>query len=182
MISARKRRIAVVSIAVIAVCVMAFRAYRWMTPHAPRQTARLPTPEASSQSTSAQRHSYRCTRVVDGDTIEVARLGAVRLIGIDTPEMNYDLGVPQPFAKEAKKCCERLVDGKEVSLQFDVQKRDKYGRVLAYVFVEGTFVNAELVKAGLAKAYHIPPNGRYRTRLKRFERQARDTRRGIWSR
>lgn len=181
MISARKRRIAVVAIAAVAVCVMAFRAYRWITPHAPRQTAHLPTPEASSQSTSTQRHSYRCTRVVDGDTIEVAQLGAVRLIGIDSPEMNYDLSVPQPFAREAKRCCERLVDGKDVSLLFDVQKRDKYGRVLAYVFVGDIFVNAELVKAGLATAYHIPPNGRYRTRLKRFERQARGQGRGIWS-
>lgn len=182
MISARKRRIAVVSIAAIAVCVMTLRAYRWITPHARRQTAHQPTLEASSQSTGGERYSYRCTRVVDGDTIEVARLGAVRLIGIDTPEMNYDFGVPQPFAKEAKKRCERLVDGKEVSLQFDVQKRDKYGRVLAYVFVGDTFVNAELVKAGLAKAYHIPPNGRYRTRFRRLERQARDQSRGIWSR
>ena len=182
MISARSRRIAVVSIAAFAVCVMTFRAYRWMTPVAPRQAAGVPTPAARSQSTSAQRRSYRCTRVVDGDTIEVAQFGAVRLIGIDTPEMNYDLGVPQPFAEEAKKCCERLVDGKEVSLLFDVQKRDKYGRVLAYVFVGDTFVNAELVKAGLAKAYHIPPNRKYRTRLKRFERRARDKSRGIWSR
>jgi len=182
LISARKRRIAVVSIAVLAACVMAIRAYRWVTPRPPQQAGHLSALEASSQSASGQRYSYRCTRVVDGDTIQVTELGPVRLIGIDTPEMNYDLGVPQPFAREAKTFCERLVDGKEVSLEFDVQKRDKYGRVLAYVFVGRTFVNAELVKVGLAKAYHIPPNGKHRTVFKRLERQAKDKRRGIWSR
>ena len=169
------------AIAVVAVCMLAVRAYHWIAPDAPSWKAPLRLPEAASLSQGVERYPYFCTSVVDGDTIVVKSLGSVRLIGIDTPEMNYELGVPQPLAREAREFCERLVLSKMVLLEFDEVKRDKYGRALAYVFVGDTFVNAELVAAGLAKAYHFPPNDRYKGKFKQLERDAKRNRLGLWS-
>lgn len=121
-----------------------------------------------------------CTEVVDGDTIIVRGLGSVRLIGIDTPEMNYELRIPEPLAEEAKKLCEELVRGKRVKLEFDEVKRDKYGRALGYVFVGDKFVNAELVRAGVARSYHILPNKKYRSLFRQLERQAQAEGLGLW--
>ncbi|MBN2209120.1 MAG: thermonuclease family protein [Candidatus Coatesbacteria bacterium] len=180
MFSARTRRIAVMAVAVLAVFIMLGRAYRWIAPHASRRSAAMHQPSPSTDEAGVERYQYFCTDVTDGDTIVVSSLGPVRLIGIDTPEMNYDLGVPQPFAEEAREFCKRLVLRRTVSLEFDVEKRDKYGRALAYVFVGDDFVNAELVKAGLARASNIPPDDRYRDELKRLERDARTKRLGRW--
>ncbi len=181
LISARTRRIGVVAIAVVAVCMLAVRAYHWIAPDAPSRKAPLRLPEAASNSRGVTRYPYLCTSVVDGDTIVVKSLGSVRLIGIDTPEMNYELGVPQPFALEAREFCERFVLRKTVLLEFDEVKRDRYGRALAYVFVGDTFVNAELIRAGLATAYHFRPNDRYKGEFKQLERDAKRKRRGLWS-
>ena len=179
MFSTRTRRIAILVVAVLAACMLAVRAYRWI---APQSSSRLPLVQSSEPGSAAiERYPYFCTDVRDGDTIVVKSLGAVRLIGIDTPEMNYDIGVPQPFAEEARQLCKRLVLRKPVSLEFDTVKRDKYGRALAYVFVGDVFVNAELVKAGLAKAYHFSPNDRYKHRFKRLERNAKVNHRELWA-
>ena len=168
------------AVAVFAVFIMLVRAYRWIAPHASTRPAGMHQPAPSTDKAGVERYEYFCTRVIDGDTIVVSSLGSVRLIGMDAPEMNYDLGSPQPFAVEAREFCKRLVERKTVSLEFDVEKRDKYGRALAYVFVGDTFVNAELVKAGLARAYNIPPDDRYRDEFKRLERDARTKRLGRW--
>jgi len=179
MISARSRRIAIVVVAVFAVCMLAVRAYRWIAPHSAPRLARVQSYEPGS--VAVERYPYFCTDVRDGDTIVVRSLGPVRLIGIDTPEMNYDIGVPQPFAEEARLLCKRLVYRKPVSLEFDEVKRDKYGRALAYVFVGDTFLNAELVKAGLARTYNFPPNERYMHKFKSIERNAKRDRLGLWA-
>ena len=180
MFSARTRKIAIMAVAVFAVFIMLVRAYRWIAPHASSRPTAAHQPVPSTDKTGVERYQYFCTDVTDGDTIVVSSLGPVRLIGIDTPEMNYDLGVPQPLAVEAREFCKRLVLRKTVSLEFDEVKRDKYGRALAYVFAVDTFVNAELVKAGLARAYNIPPDDRYKDELKRLERDARAKRLGRW--
>ncbi len=89
------------------------------------------------------------SRVIDGDTIELADGITIRYIGVNTPE------VGQPGAEEATEANRALVEGKKVRLEYDVQKQDKYGRTLAYVYLEdGTFVNAELVKNGKWKTEH----------------------------
>ncbi len=100
------------------------------------------------------------TRVVDGDTIEV-RLGGqlekVRLIGVDTPE-SVKPGTPvQCYAKAASAETERLLEGRQVSLKFDAERRDRYGRLLAYVYRDGLFVNAALVERGYARTLDHPP-------------------------
>ncbi|MCD6327646.1 thermonuclease family protein [bacterium] len=169
----RHRRTAIIVFSVLAVTMLAINSYRQL--------------EAPTKSSRTDSNYYYCTRVVDGDTIVVKRLASVRLIGIDTPEMNYDIGVPEPHAVEAKRMCERLADGKRLRLEFDIEKRDKYGRVLAYAFVqvEGAdkevFLNGRLVEAGLARAYHIPPNSKYKKRIWQLQNKAKKANRGIWS-
>lgn len=118
--------------------------------------------------------------VIDGDTIQLSDGRIIRYIGIDTPEKG------KPFYHEAKRANERLVLRKRVRLEFDVQKRDHYGRWLAYAFVktngEEIFVNAELVKLGCATTYTIPPNVKYADLFVKLQRQAVENKIGLWGR
>jgi micrococcal nuclease len=103
-------------------------------------------------------------RVLDGDTIEVELAGErerVRYIGIDTPEMGDERPAIRALAFEARRANARLVDGRRVRLELDVDKRDRYGRLLAYVWVGDTMVNEALVRSGHAAPYTFPPNVRY---------------------
>lgn len=130
-------------------------------------------------------------RVIDGDTIELADGRKVRYIGIDTPEVRKHVGDrwiedPQPFGREASAFNRRLVEGKTVRLAYDVQTHDRYGRWLAYVYVEDAdkneiFVNAELLKQGMAQTLTIPPNVKYADSFRGYVRQARQAKRGLWS-
>ena len=116
-------------------------------------------------------------RVIDGDTIVVeidGRAERVRYIGIDTPEMRDERESIQVLARDATEANERLVGGKSVRLEFDVQKRDRYGRLLAYVWVGDLMVNEELVRGGFAELLTIPPNVRYAERLADVRRAARE--------
>jgi micrococcal nuclease len=125
-------------------------------------------------------------RVVDGDTIRVdlgaGREEAVRYIGIDTPE-SVRPGTPvECFAKAASEENRRLVAGRRVRLEFDVERRDRYGRLLAYVHHGDTFVNAELVRRGFARPATFPPNVRHAERFARLGRTAREAGQGLWGR
>jgi len=118
-------------------------------------------------------------RVVDGDTIVVqidGRRERVRYIGIDTAEMNDEREAIGVRARDATEANERLVGGKSVRLEFDVQRRDKYGRLLAYVWVGDTLVNEELVRLGYAELLTIPPNVKYAERLAAALQVAREAR------
>src|SRR5207247_1424802 len=107
----------------------------------------------------------------------------VRYIGMDTPE-SVKPGTPvQCFAKKASAANARLVGGREVRLVPDVERRDRYGRLLAYVYpaVGGAMVNEVLVRDGYARPLTIPPNVRHATRFVALARQAREAGRGLWS-
>lgn len=124
------------------------------------------------------------TDVVDGDTIEVVLPdGAeedVRYIGVDTPE-SVKPGEPvECGALQASHANERLVAGRRVRLRFDAERRDKYGRLLAYVYVGDLFVNAELVRRGLARTLTIEPNDSFALSLRRLESAAGRAGRGLW--
>jgi len=123
-------------------------------------------------------------RVVDGDTI-VVRLGGrderVRYIGVDTPESVKPQTPVQCFAERASAFNARLVEGRTVRLEQDVEARDRYGRLLAYVRAGGLFVNAELVRRGYARPLTVPPNVRYADRFSRLASQARAAGTGLWS-
>lgn len=128
----------------------------------------------------------RVLRVVDGDTI-IVRVGGrrerLRYIGIDTPE-SVKPGTPvQCFARAASSRNKRLIDGRTVTLRFDVERRDRYRRLLAYVYrqSDGLFVNADLVRGGYAVPMTIPPNVRHADEFVRLAREARRAGRGLWS-
>ncbi len=141
----------------------------------------LPAPVAS-QGDSA---TVQVVRVIDGDTIQVCCVFGdrvtVRYVGIDTPEIHHPMKGIEPFGKEASEANRKLVDGKTVRLDFDVQQVDRYNRLLAYVYLEdGTFVNAWLVENGYAMVMTIPPNVKHQELFLRLQREAREAGRGLW--
>lgn len=117
---------------------------------------------------------YYVKKVIDGDTFVLYNNLRVRLLGIDAPERG------DPFWNVAKRELEKMILGRKVLLEYDVQKFDKYRRVLAYVFVNEKFVNEELVKRGYAWVYIIPPNLKYSERLIKAQEEAKKFKRGIW--
>jgi micrococcal nuclease len=114
-------------------------------------------------------------RVVDGDTIELADGRRVRYIGINTPERD------QPYYQEATDANRQLVENREVQLEFDVDTFDQYGRSLAYVWVNGSMANWEIVQRGFANVFTVPPNVRYDETFRQAEREAREAGRGLWA-
>jgi micrococcal nuclease len=124
-------------------------------------------------------------RVVDGDTIHVGigdRVEKVRYIGVNTPETHDPRRGVEAGGLEAHEANRQLVTGKRVRLELDVQERDRYGRLLAYVWVGDVMVNAELVRLGYAQVMTVPPNVRYQDLLLARERDARQSGRGLWRR
>jgi endonuclease YncB( thermonuclease family) len=121
------------------------------------------------------------TRVVDGDTIVVQSVGTVRLIGVDTPETVDPRQPVRALGKEASDFTRRLAEGKVARLEYDVERKDKYNRTLAYVYLpDGVLLNAEIVKQGYGHAYTEFPF-KYLEQFRTDEREARDARRGLWA-
>ena len=128
----------------------------------------------------------RVLRIVDGDTIRVELPSgeeAVRYIGIDTPESVKPGSPVECFAERASALNERLVRGERVRLVRDVEERDRYGRLLAYVYRarDGLFVNAELVRRGYATVATFPPNVAHEREFRRLANRARLSGRGLWA-
>jgi len=116
----------------------------------------------------------KVTQVIDGDTIVIEGGYHVRYIGIDAPEKD------ESYYLEAKQANEELVEGKKVRLGKDISNKDKYGRLLRYVYVDGTFVNAEMVRQGYACAKAYLPDVKYQVYLEAMEKEARQAKRGGW--
>ena len=112
--------------------------------------------------------------VIDGDTIELQGGRRVRYLGIDTPELG------EYYASEATARNRELVEGKMVELQSGKRDEDEYGRLLRYVYVDGIFVNAELVAQGYATAYIFDPDEHYSQVLVQLEQYAKLRGRGLW--
>ncbi len=124
---------------------------------------------------------YTVADVIDGDTVALNGSDThIRYLEIDAPEILHSDSPGDPLAEEAKSLNERLVSGKKIRLEFDREKYDPYGRELAYVFADGVFVNEEIVREGLARAFIIKPNDRYADRILSAEEEAKRERRGIW--
>jgi micrococcal nuclease len=118
------------------------------------------------------------THVGDGDTVHVLYQGrdeSLRLIGLDTPETG------EPFAAQATAALQALVGGRQVRLEFDVEERDQYQRLLAYVWVGSTLANAEMLRLGWATVYTVPPNVQYVSTLQAAENEAKKAKRGVWA-
>jgi micrococcal nuclease len=122
-------------------------------------------------------------RVVDGDTVE-ARVGGevedVRLIGVDTPETVKPDAPVECFGAQASIFTHRALEGENVRLVLGEERRDRYGRLLAYAYLGGRLFNAALVKRGLARTLTIPPNDRFAGELRRLELGAARAGRGLW--
>ncbi len=138
------------------------------------------------------------TRIIDGDIIQALYGGVekrIRLIGIDSPESRvnrkakkyanmdeHDIKTIIEMGKEAKAYVDGLVKrGDLITIEFDVQKRDKYGRLFCYVYLSnGKMLNGEIVKAGYAILMTIPPNVKYKDMFLREYKYARESKRGLW--
>ncbi len=150
---------------------------------------------------SSSLHAQQTTtvvRIVDGDTLKVRYWGkdeSIRLIGIDTPESRVnkkakrdakrsgqDIKTITAMGKRATEYVESLVrSGDLITIEFDVQQRDRYDRLLGYVYLSnGKMLNEEIVKAGYATVMTIPPNVKYQDRFLRAYREAKERKRGLW--
>jgi micrococcal nuclease len=118
--------------------------------------------------------SVAVLEVIDGDTIVIEGGYRVRYIGIDSPEID------EFYYLEAKQMNAELLDGKKVRLEKDITDKDKYGRLLRYVYVGDVFVNAEMVRQGCAWAMAYPPDIKYLVYLEAMEKEARQLKRGFW--
>lgn len=139
---------------------------------------------ASSQKAG---RTVQVARIIDGDTIELASGETVRYIGIDTPETVHPTRAPECFGRKAREANRKLVSGKRVRIVRDVSDRDKYNRLLRYVYVpasstgkNGTFVNQWLVRNGYAYASSYPPDVSRQEVLRSAQQKARNDERGLW--
>lgn len=127
---------------------------------------------------------YWVLRVIDGDTIVIRykeKDEKLRFIGINTPELRHPEKGAEPYGFEAAEYTKKLLENQPVRVKFDVQQRDKYGRLLGYVYLpDGTFVNALLLAEGYAQVMTIPPNVKYMKEFVRLEREARKAEKGLW--
>jgi len=137
----------------------------------------------------------RVKKVSDGDTLLLTSGDRVRLIGIDTPETKpnqrakkqvktegRDLKTIISMGEEAKRFVESLVRPEDkVRVEFDVEKKDHYGRLLGYVYLsDGKMLNEEILRAGYASLLTVPPNVKYQKRFLKAYREARENKRGLW--
>ncbi len=151
----------------------------------------LPTPLNAQQKTTV-------TRIIDGDAIQALYGGVekrIRLIGIDTPESRvnrkamkdanmseHDIEAIVEMGTKAKAYVNGLIKrGDFITIEFDIKERDRYGRLLCYVYLSnGKMLNEEIVKAGYANVKTIPPNVKYKDRFLKTYQEAREDKRGLW--
>ena len=141
----------------------------------------LPSPRSTDGKSEPDGELVKVLRVIDGDTIEIEGGQRVRYIGIDTPETVDPRKPVQCFGVEASKKNKEMIEGKMARLEKDITDRDKYNRLLRYVWVGDTLVNLELVKQGFAHSYSYPPDVKYQEQFVAAEREAREAKRGLWT-
>jgi endonuclease YncB( thermonuclease family) len=139
-----------------------------------------PQPEPRAAAAAGARAGDTVEKIVDGDTVVGKTHGTIRILGIDTPE------VDQPLYGEARDALARLIAGNAVELLFDRTTRDSYGRTLAHVLVPAAgdakvIAGEELLRAGLASVYIIPPNTLFADRFKAAQKEAVMQKRGLWA-
>ncbi|MDO9508634.1 MAG: thermonuclease family protein [Thermovirgaceae bacterium] len=165
-----KRILLILSICILSICILSF----WF----------------GSRSSASPLVSGFVTEVFDGDTIKVSlqggRVETVRYIGMDTPETHHPNRGVEELGKEAWKANSELVLEKRVRLELDVEERDRYGRLLAYVWLDRgknkTMVNVILVRKGYAMPFTFPPNLRYTDLFRKAFMDAREAGEGLWKR
>ncbi len=140
-----------------------------------------------SSSFQSQKSFLEISKFVDGDTFWVKHANGseekIRLIGVNTPEArNTGRTQVEYFGKEASDYVKKYLTGKKVRLEYDVQRKDRYKRTLAYIYLEdGTFLNAHLVEKGYATVATYPPNVKYADHFVKLEKKARSGQKGLWA-
>lgn len=140
--------------------------------------------EPSKDADSGPREQLgKVQRVIDGDTIKVhlgPRTETVRYIGVDTPETVKHGTAVECFGPQASAFNKRVASHKAVRLIYDRERRDRYGRLLAYVYFGKRFINADLIRLGYATTLRIPPNTTHADEFDRLQRAAATRGRGLW--
>jgi micrococcal nuclease len=126
---------------------------------------------------TAGRFDATVARVVDGDTVTLAPGGRARLIGVDTPEV---FGRSECFGREASAFAKRRLAGRRVTVEVGTEPRDRYGRLLVYLYAGGRLFNDELVREGYATVLTIAPNVERARELRAASHVAREQQRGLW--
>jgi len=146
----------------------------WFSYVRPHLDVRRPPPEAPGQ--------FFVNRVVDGDTLVLADGTRVRLLGVDAPELGKGKEAAEPWADEAAQFTRSRLERAWVRLEFDRERRDRYGRTLAYVYRDDVLHNEELILYGFSAAQlQYPYSAEMKRRFRDAEIRAREERRGIWS-
>lgn len=120
-------------------------------------------------------------RVIDGDTVKTAGGKSIRLLGIDTPELDWENNKHEFYAKKAREFSLKELLDKNVKLEFDQEKEDEYGRTLAYIYQDGENFNLKLLEKGFATLMIVEPNDRYEDEFKKAAEGARREKKGLWS-
>jgi len=139
--------------------------------------------EQPSSDLPAAGETVTVVSVVDGDTIKVAlgdQIETVRMIGVDTPETVHPSRPVEPYGPEASAYTKQRLTGQKVRLEFDVEQRDHYGRLLAYVWLGDEMFNATLLREGYAQLLTVPPNVKYVEQFRALQEEARAAGRGLW--
>lgn len=139
----------------------------------------------TAKNENTNKELYKVVSVVDGDTFKIIynqKEEKVRLIGVDTPEsVHADKSKNTKYGKIASEYVKELLKSQNVKLEFDVSSKDKYGRLLAYVYLEnGEMLNEKLLKEGYAQMATYPPNVKYVENFKKMQKQARENKVGFW--
>ncbi|MBU0569924.1 thermonuclease family protein [Patescibacteria group bacterium] len=142
-----------------------------------QKTVNPATPTGKSSDTQVQTETFKVTKIIDGDTIEIEGGQKIRYIGIDTPELNQD----ECYASEATSINAKLVFGKEIRTEKDISETDKYGRLLRYIWVDDIFVNDYLVRSGYARSISYPPDIKYQEQFKEAQQEAISSNSGLWN-
>jgi len=120
-------------------------------------------------------------RVIDGDTVETAAGDSIRLLGVDTPEIDWEKNESEFYAQEAREFTLKNLADQKVLLEFDQQREDNYGRILAYIYHDGQNFNQKLLQEGYASLMIVEPNDKYKSEFENSAAEARQSKRGIWS-
>lgn len=147
-----------------------------------REAAKREAAERVEREAAAGAHTATVTNVVDGDTIDISPavdgVDRVRVIGVDAPETSFGI---EPLGYEATAFADSLLYGREITLEFDVERTDPYERVLAYVYLsDGSMFNERLVAEGYGQVATYPPNVKYVDRFLAAQESARTAGRGLW--
>jgi endonuclease YncB( thermonuclease family) len=176
--------IRIIGLILIVICSVQAEIYRSEDQHGNPVFSDRPTRQAEKIELNHAPYRYKVSlkRVIDGDTLLLESGESIRLIGINTPEVDSRFSHAQPGGKAARAWLQRKLQNSRIWLEYDAERFDKYQRRLAHVFLDsGDYLNAMLLRQGLAMLTLTPPNLRYSERLTRAQQEAEEAGKGVWT-